>query len=197
MGDKKADDKAARRQAALAGDDPSQVGAGTMQSTGRGRRPAESQRPMAVDHEQLGAAVAAALGLQGRQRMLTEPTPNLDRTVPGGCYIVDGVVVNAHGERCELTTGDADEAADDWIDDQAEVHAPAIAQANIEAAKAEQAAAAEPTEDQRKAAEMNQARLDAADEVRKRAEEAAQQLTNPSKDKDAPDRAGSKAKGKE
>jgi hypothetical protein len=201
MADKKADDKdkAARRQAALAGDAGGPGAMAPQRGPSGGRRAAAPPPPMEVDHAALGAAVAAAVGAMNKQRALTEPTPDLDRTVPGGCYVVDGVCVNAHGELIEMPMGDADEAIDDWLDAEAERHAPTIAQATIGSKEAEEEAGREPTEAERQAQSLNQARLDAADAVRKRAEEAAQQLANPPRDaaRDDDKKSAARPKGKE
>lgn len=88
---------------------PTQVSAPkTNPSTGRRETPAPALAP--VDQTVVAAAVTAALAGLNQQRAATAPTPGMDKTVPGGVYIVDGQCVDCEGKPREHPDEDKEEA---------------------------------------------------------------------------------------
>lgn len=81
----------------------------TNPSTGRREVPVPSPAP--VDQEKLTVAVAAALADMDRQRAASTSTPDMDETVPGGVYLVDGRLVDCNGDPRELPKPDDSEEA--------------------------------------------------------------------------------------
>jgi hypothetical protein len=85
---------------------------------GLGGRPTAPEGPpmTQVDQGVIAAATAAAVAALQQQRTASAPTPNLDKTVPGGVYIVDGKVVDAFGNEREMpeegAAGNAGESQD-------------------------------------------------------------------------------------
>ena len=67
--------------------------------TGPGKTPVAQPLPVApqVDPQQLATAMIAVQTAMQARATSQLPTPNMDETVPGGRYMVDGKVVNAHG----------------------------------------------------------------------------------------------------
>jgi hypothetical protein len=181
------EDAAAKRQALLAGEhheaaSAMKAAAPTRPAAGGSRRPVAAAAPPAVDHAMVASAVAAAMTAIQSQQAARAGTPNLDKTIPGGCYIVEGVCVNAHNEIIEHPD-EAGEALEAWYDQQAELQAPALAAAAVAAKEAEAEGQAELTDEEKKVQADNEARAVAADEVRKRAEAAAKDLGKSAKDK--------------
>lgn len=125
--------------------------------------------PVAVDQATIAAAVVGAMAAVNATRPGMEAKPDLDKTVAGGRYIVDGVCVDAHGNLCD-EPGDADEAVDQWVEREADVLSDEVAATEAASAAAEADAEAEPTDEEKAAEELSEARAKAADDVRKRAE---------------------------
>lgn len=105
----------AKAQQVLAGPgaDPEagEPAANPMAPRGGGRRQAAQtatptlQTNITLDPAALGAAIAAAQHEMDQKSRQQTPTEGLDRCHPGGVYVVDGSVVNAHGERIEHPGG--------------------------------------------------------------------------------------------
>lgn len=53
-----------------------------------------------IDTDDFARAFTTAQAQIAAERSALTPTPALDRTVPKGCYLVDGEYVNAWGEKC-------------------------------------------------------------------------------------------------
>jgi hypothetical protein len=93
-------------------DSSSRLG-GTPRS-GPGGRPATESAPAPpqVDPAVIAVAVAAATAALERNRVGALATPDMDKTVPGGVYIVDGRVVDAHGNEREMPQEGGGDGAD-------------------------------------------------------------------------------------
>lgn len=158
------------RPAAGEGEDAGEL---TMRSaSGSGRpRPVAVAAPTQVDHAAITTAVTAAMAALQTQKTVMAPTKNLDKTVVGGCYLVDGVFVNAHNEIVADPNEESAKDRDEWMDQQAEARQGELVPPVVEEDEEE----VELTEDQKKAQALNEARSKAADELRKRAESIADQ----------------------
>lgn len=95
--------------------------ASTADRTGPGGR-AVAEAPPAptqVDPAIIAAATAAAVAAVERTRAGATATPNMDKTVSGGVYIVEGKVVDAWGNEREMPReGEDDKAGDDGAKDE-------------------------------------------------------------------------------
>ena len=124
-----------------------------------------------VDQAVVAAAVGAAMAALTAQRAANAPTPHMDRTVPGGLYLVEGVLVDAWGNAREDVEAESAKDVEAWFEERAAALAAEQA-AKAEAAKdaAEQAEDAGPTKEELQAQANAEARATAAAEVQKRAE---------------------------
>jgi hypothetical protein len=94
---------AARRQTDEAERGPAMVGGGRRQQA-----TAEAEPPQ-IDQAAVGNIIAVAMKQMQVQRAATAPTPDMDETIPGGLYVVEGKVVDAWNN--ELKT-DEEKAAE-------------------------------------------------------------------------------------
>lgn len=72
------------------------------QGLGGRQTPPEAPPATQVDPAIIAAATAAATIAIEKQRTAGLATPDMDKTIPGGIYIVEGQVVDAHGNPREM-----------------------------------------------------------------------------------------------